>query len=275
MTTLIDTSDYSNAFAFMPSLSLAELQERTPAAFASEASPRTKQTYRFISTAEVLSALFDAGFEPSEAQQTRSRAGSNPTYARHMIRLRMARENLTLVDAIPNVILAASHDGTAAWTMLAGLWRPLCSNGLCCRIGDFGFIRVPHRKSIVTDVVSGALQIIAQFDRIGATVRGMAARVLTMDEQFNFARDAFNIRWAKADTRPSFDPQKLLQVRRTADDHPTLWHVYNRVQEGAMAGGVHYQGPNRLVTTRKIRNIRESIRINTALWGAAVELLKA
>jgi hypothetical protein len=125
-------------------------------------------------------------------------------------------------------------------------------------MGDFGIIRVPHRKSIVTDVVTGALQIAAQFDRIGATVQAMAERVLTINERLDFARATFEIRWAKVDTRPSFDPQKLLEVRRAADDHSTLWHVYNRCQEAAMAGGLHYQAANRrLVTTRKIRNIRE------------------
>jgi hypothetical protein len=274
MTTLSHASDYSHAFT--PSLSLAALRQRAPAAFAGEASPRTKQTYRFISTAEVLSALLEAGFEGCEAQQIRSRAGSDPTFARHMIRLRMARENLTLVDAIPNVVLMASHDGTTAWTMIAGLLRPICTNGLLCRMGDFGIIRVPHRKSIVTDVVAGALQIAAQFDRIGATVQAMAERVLTMNDQLDFARAAFEIRWAKVDTRPSFDPQKLLEVRRAADDHSTLWHVYNRCQEAAMAGGLHYQAANRrLVTTRKIRNIREDVRINSALWAAAVHILEA
>jgi hypothetical protein len=43
-----------------------------------------------------------------------------------------------------------------------------------------------------------------------------------------------------------------------------------------MVGGIHYQSRNqRLVTTRRIRNIREDVRINTALWQAAEQLLAA
>jgi hypothetical protein len=68
--------------------------------FAPHASTRTKPTYRFINTADVLHALLEAGFQPSAAQQTRSRQGSDPTYTRHMIRLRAIRESLTLVDCI-------------------------------------------------------------------------------------------------------------------------------------------------------------------------------
>jgi len=40
-----------------------------------------------------------------------------------------------------------------------------------------------------------------------------------------------------------------------------------------MAGGLNYETrTRRVITTRKIRNIREDVRINTALWMAAVSL---
>jgi hypothetical protein len=104
---------YSQAFA--PTLSSDQLRQRTPAAFADTASTRTKSTYRFISTADVLHALQDAGFEPSAAQQTRSRQHSNAAYARHMIRLRPMRESVTLLDCIPEICLINAHDGTSAY----------------------------------------------------------------------------------------------------------------------------------------------------------------
>ena len=81
---------YSHAFC--RTLSIEELRHRTPAVFAGNASERTKPSYRFINTAGVLEALLDAGFVPSAAQQTRSRKGSDPSYARHMIRLRPVRK---------------------------------------------------------------------------------------------------------------------------------------------------------------------------------------
>jgi hypothetical protein len=262
--------------AFRPSLSLSALRHQAPAIFAPNASAKTKPSYRFINTAEVLSALLDAGFEASAAQQTGSRKGSDPSYARHMIRLRMSRESLTLVDAIPECVLLNAHDGTGAYQLISGLYRPLCCNGLLCRIGDFGVIRIPHRANIIADVVAGALQISAQFDQIGATVQAMAARIMTESEQLDFARTAFAIRWAKVDSRPALDPEKMLEVRRSADDYPTVWHVYNRCQEASLAGGLHYRtATRRLVTTRRIRNIREDVRINTALWQAATRILES
>src|ERR1700685_1719405 len=106
--------------AFDRSLSIGGLPTRTPAAFAGNASTRTTATYRFINTAQVLHALLEAGFQPAGAQQTRPRQGSAATYARHIIRLRQSRENLTLLDCIPEICLINAHDGTSAYQLLAG-----------------------------------------------------------------------------------------------------------------------------------------------------------
>src|SRR5271154_5451211 len=167
---------YSHAFG--RTLSIDDLRSRTPAVFAGNASARTRPTYRFINTEDVLHALLEAGFQPSAAQQTRSRRGSDSPYARHMIRLRPMRESITLVDCIPEICLINAHDGTSAYQLLAGLYRPLCTNGLLCRLGDFAVIRVPHRSSAATDVVSGAIAVCAQFGQLRSRVQAMAARVL-------------------------------------------------------------------------------------------------
>ena len=228
MTALALTSNYSHAFG--SAITLDALRHTAPAVFAHEASPKTKQTYRFIPTSEVVNALLDAGFEISAAAQTKGRAGSNPSYAKHMLRFRLARASVVLDEFLPECVIVNSHGGDAAYTLLAGIYRPVCTNGMLASVGDFGIVRVPHRKSIITDVVAGALEIASQFGRISASVAAMVSRVLTPDEQSQFARRAIEIRWAKAAVRPLIDPQKLLMVRRSADDHPTLWHVFNRCQ---------------------------------------------
>jgi hypothetical protein len=266
--------EYSHAFG--RTLSIDELRHSTPAVFAGNASARTKSTYQFINTADVLHALLDAGFQPSAAQQTRTRSGSDPTYTRHMIRLRRVRESLTLVDCVPEICLINAHDGTSAYQLLAGLYRPLCTNGLLCRMGDFAVIRIPHRSSVVADVVAGALQVTAQFEQIGTQVTAMAARILNDEEQLAFAHTAFAIRYAKVESRPAFAPEKMLEARRAADAAPTLWHTFNRLQESALTGGLSYRSrTQRLVRTRRIRNIREDVRINTALWQSACRILES
>ena len=116
MTSLALTSNFSNAFG--STITLDALRRTAPAVFANEASPKTKTTYRFIPTNEVVNALLDAGFEISAAAQTKGRAGSDPSYAKHMLRFRLARERIGLDEALPECVVVNSHGGDAAYLML-------------------------------------------------------------------------------------------------------------------------------------------------------------
>ena len=95
------------------------LTQSVPAAFAETPDVnRTSRHYQFISTARVIDALLEAGFEPTRAQQTRSRNGSSAHHAKHMIRFSYVKNTLSLIDAVPELILINSHDATSAYLRL-------------------------------------------------------------------------------------------------------------------------------------------------------------
>jgi hypothetical protein len=74
---------------------------------------------KFLSaTARIVEALLEAGFTPTRAQQAGVRKGGSPLHARHMIRFSFLKEALSLLDAIPEIILVNSHDGSSAYLML-------------------------------------------------------------------------------------------------------------------------------------------------------------
>ncbi len=76
--------------------------------------------------------------------------------------------------------------------------------------------------------------------------------------------------------KPAVVPGQLLEARRELDQGNDLWRVYNVVQENMMRGGLTYLNQRgRLSSTRGICAIREDVRINTALWGAAMTTLAA
>jgi len=70
-----------------------------------------------VPTAQVLDALGQAGFLPVEARQARTRAVS-PLHARHLIRLRRRFETVALREAVPELWVLNSHDGTSGYLML-------------------------------------------------------------------------------------------------------------------------------------------------------------
>lgn len=249
------------------------LARSAPAVFAtSRDMARTGDRYRFINTEQILAGMLDAGFHVTYASQTRVRKGGAPEHAKHLLRFAQLRESVILADAIPEIVLINSHNGTSAYTLRAGLYRPVCTNGLVTPIGDFGVLQVPHRGNIVENVVSAAINIASQFEAIGTRVERMTARVLQEAERMDFARRALAIRFPDAMSAgyPLTEAQ-LLGARRTADYGNTLWQTYNVVQENLMRGGLSCRtATGRQAHTRGLRAIRETVRVNVGLWDLAV-----
>jgi len=256
-----------------PALTIGDLHRCAPAAFATTPFSSTSPSYRFISTAQIVSTLLDAGFEPVAAQQANSR-GERSNYARHMLRFRSISLPKKFNDVVPQIVLINSHDGTSAYQLRAGLYRTLCMNGLLARVGDFGVIHVPHRGNVIANIVEAALQISSGFSAINDVIDVMHTAMLTETQRLRFAEQAFDIRFHRFDTKPTFAPKRLLEVRRELDQGNDLWRIFNRVQENLMRGGVSFiNHRGRAASTRGIRAIREDVHINTALWGTAMTTL--
>lgn len=275
MSTIIYESELHSDFAFNGGLSLVDLHRSVPAAFADRAFSATRPSYIFISTAQLVSALLEAGFEATHARQVNAR-GERARFAKHMIRFRHIRESVTLVDAVPEVILINSHDATSAYELRAGLYRPVCCNGLMVRMGDFGLIRVPHRgRDVMEDVVKGALAITEGFSGIGAAIERMAHTQLIEAERMQFAEAARAIRYRDGQ-HPPIPAAQLLQAHSPLDDGSDVWHTYNVVQRNIMQGGMTGRtATGRNTRTRPIRAVKEDVRINTALWHQAMALIRA
>ena len=81
----------------------------------------------------------------------------------------------------------------------------------------------------------------------------------------DFMRDEFKAR-VKAVT----------EIRRVEDASPSLWHVFNRIQENVIRGGYNVNMPRRTQAgmdirprrMRTITSIAQSIDINRKLWDA-------
>jgi hypothetical protein len=254
-------------------LSLDYLRRRAPAAFASHRFERTGDNYVFISTHELVQALMDAGFHPTDARQRRSR-GERLGYARHMIRFRQGGEDLRVVDCTPEIILINSHDATSAYQLRGGLYRFVCCNGLILSLAEFGMIRVPHRGNVIASVVEGAQQISRHLAGIGQVIERMACTELEQQAQMVFAQRALELRFRGKAYFP-FDAGRLLEARREADQGKDLWTVYNRIQENVICGGIAGRTAiGRRTSSRRITSIDEDIRINVALWQEAMALIR-
>lgn len=275
MASIIHESQFLSDSIHYSGISLEDLHHSVPAAFADGPFSATGPSYVFISTAQLVDALLNAGFEPTHARQTRAR-GERVGFTKHMIRFRHVRESITLVDAVPEIVLINAHDATSCYELRAGLYRPVCENGLMVRMGDFGLIRVPHRgRDVIEDVVQGALEITQGFSGIGEVIERMARTELAEAARVRFAERALAIRHPDGQ-HPPIVAEQLLQAHSALDNGTDVWHTYNVVQRNIMQGDMAYRTANgRRTRTRPIRALKEDVRINTALWHQAMLLIRA
>jgi hypothetical protein len=259
----------THRFAARRSLSPQELARSAPAVFADHAAVGTSPKYVFISTRQIVEALGQAGFEPTQAAQTRSRGREG--HALHMLRFQPVVQSLSLDDVLGEIVLINSHDGRSAYQLRAGLFRPVCTNGLLTAIGDFGLVHVSHRGNVVANVVDAAQRITREFSQVGEAVEAMRATVLSQGQQLAFAREALALRYPERAEAP-VQPEQLLERRRMADVGSDVWHTFNAIQEHTLRGGLSARSATgRAMHTRGIRAIRETVRLNTGLWRLAMQ----
>ena len=156
-----------------------------------------------------------------------------------------------------------------------GLFRVVCTNGLIVSRGALPAYCVSHRGDVVEEVVTGAIKVAEEFDRLAAQVERMEQRRLFKDEQLRFAEAALAIRFPDPLQRGMHAAQ-LLNCRRVEDLGEDLWSILNRCQEGLLRGGLSRRTTTgRLTRTRRISSIKEDVRVNGRLWDLAAEGLAA
>lgn len=240
------------------------LAKYTPSVYAESAYPGASERYNFMSTASVMHGLSYAGILPYSAKQSRTRIDGKAGYVKHTIRFRSPNAPVIVGDTIPEIVLTNSHDRASAFSLELGLFRLVCSNGLVTSSASFQSYKIRHIFSTADDVIGAVHNIIEQFPQLETTVGAWSGVTLSLDQQHAFAEQAMGLRWEKDKSPFSYD--RLLSTRRREDVAPTLWTVYNRVQENLLKGmpSDRYAPASRAVT-----GLDAGADINRQLWALA------
>lgn len=270
-------------------LTLEQVAQRAPSAFAPSAHESMSHRYAYIPTANIIAGMLKSGFQPFEAKQSICRIDGQGNFAKHMIRFRHAdaSQALAVGDSVPEVVLVNSHNGTSSYKLIAGLYRLVCSNGLMVSDSTLGGIRIPHFGNIVDKVIEGSYRIVEDTQKVLGVVKQWSQLQLTNGEQSALAKAAHTLRFADADgeVKTPIVPAQLLQPRRHDDGGTDLWRTFNRIQENVVKGDLtartaptyNAEGqyiPSRRVRTREVKGIDQDVRLNRALWQLAEEMAK-
>lgn len=264
---------YSNAN--LHALTDGDLQKLCPAAFAEAPRGDVSARYGFVSTVDLLKAMRENGFVPTQVNSYMRRSLEDAAFTKHMIRFRQAGDSLkklTKGDVVPQIILVNSHDRSSQFQLFGGLWRLVCSNGLMVSEGaKVEPMVIRHTTSAVDGLLDAAGNLIKQQKFVFEHVDAMKGTTLNEKQALQFAADALALRPERAG---ALNSEHLLNVRRTDDEGLDLWRVFNRVQENMMKGGITgVTTNNRAVVTRAIASVNADMQINMGLWRLAVETI--
>lgn len=258
------------------------LRALAPSIFATSAHPSRSEQFRPIATIEVVRTLAGEGFVPVHAAQNRARTPDRREHTKHLIRFRHIDARPTVGGVFPEILLRNANDGTGGYDLFAALLRLLCGNGLVVSQGEADRISVRHAgraERVLAAVVDGTHKVL-EFAKVATEApAAWSAIELSPADRYELAEAAHGYRFADADGNVDtpITVEQLLTPRRAEDDRPDLWSTFNVVQENVIRGGLagvrtRDDGTTRRMTTRNLRAIDATVRINRDLWSFAATM---
>lgn len=259
---------------YTQALTLDQIQDRAPSAFAGQPYHKQSDRYAFIPTSDVIAGMQDSGFVPVMASQSRSKIEGKSFFTKHMIRFR-DQSALTQEAIVGNSVLEAvlinSHDGTSAYKLMLGIFRFVCSNGMVVADSTFESIHIRHTGNVLTEVVEGSKRLFSEGAKILDVIGQWQGIDLVQPEQLALAEAAHTVRFG-ADS--PIEASSLLTARRYDDQGNDLWRTFNRIQENATKGYRTRQRDEngRRIGVRQVKSIDGSTSLNQALWQLASKM---
>ena len=258
--------------------------------------------YSFVPTMKVVDDLRKLGYECVDATQVKARKKSTNGYQKHMLTFEHPDYKVDQVKEVeledgttetqisppeeyPQLLLTNSHDGGNAFTLSAGIFRLVCSNGLVIKTEDYGSARLVHKGYSFEAVQKLVKEFEETMGEVLTKITAMKKVELTKAQQIEFAKKAALLRFtAKSYNEDNIadvvDIDDLLNVERKEDAGNGLYEVFNRVQESIVQGKYLYAASGKVkdadTKTRKarpIKNFKQSISVNKKLSELAFELV--
>ena len=240
------------------------IKSAAPSVFATSPSPKMTGKYTFVPTEQVIEFFDREGWQVSSVKQT-----GKGIHSLHEIKFRNG-ELPNVGDTLVEAVVRNSHNGTASFSMGAGLFRLVCSNGLTVPTAVAEKFTMRHNHFQLDDVKQLADSFSKKLPMIEQSVGRMMGRELTTDEKIDFLRQSAEVRFGKEKVLKEMEIVGLLTPNRHEDEGDDMWKVFNVVQEKFVRGGVEVTSPKGRVTKlRGLQNIMAVNTLNTKLWELA------
>jgi len=260
-------SSYSRA-----ALSDEQIRRAAPSVFAEQPWGQLTNKYLFIPTAQIVASMRREGFEVVQALQGQVRTEGKEGFTKHLLRFALPKAD-QVHESVPELVLINSHDGTAAYRLMLGVFRLICRNGLLMATDVVADLKFRHSRSLAEQIIEGTGTLVREVPRVHDQIERLSGISLQAEETQAFAKAAHALRW-EAGHAP-VTPDQLLNVRRDGDRRGDLYTTLNVVQENIIRGGLSGRTrSNRNTSTRAVKGVSENVRLNEGLAVLANEMAR-
>ena len=169
-------------------------------------------------------------------------------------------------DNAVELLLFNSHDRSKSFSISAGIFRFVCSNGLVISDTIYDTHKIKHLGERKNDVAHAVANITAIKPRLMQKVKQLESIELSEFEKESFAKYSIPLRFEE---HLEVDHKDLLIPHREEDKKDNLYTVMNVIQENLLRGNV--SGTNkdtgRKFTSKEITSISKDLEINQNLWS--------
>ena len=245
-----------------------QLKQQAPALFTEEPHYDVSDKYHFIPTIDVINEIKANNWHPVSVSEASVRDEDKEGYQQHLVRFRHFDDLLHPQENAVELLLFNSHDRTKSFSISAGIYRFVCSNGLVIADSVFESYKIKHLGDRVNDVANAVASITAIKPKLIQKVQMLESIQLTKLEKESFSRSSIPLRF---DKHLQVNHTDLLVPHRDEDTKDDLYTTLNVIQENLLRGNI--SGVNKITgrrfTSKEIKSISKDVEVNQGLWDIA------
>lgn len=249
-------------------LTIQQLQVQAPVLFTEEPHFQTSNKYHFVSSIDVINEIKSHNWHPVSVEQSSVKDEDKEGYQRHVVRFRHFDDLLSPKENAVELLLFNSHDRSTAFSISAGIFRFVCSNGLVIADSVFESYKIKHIGDRTNDIHTAIDKITSFKPQLEYKINTLESIILSEGEKEAFAKSSLSLRFPK---HLEVDHKDLLIPHRDEDQKDDLYTTLNVIQENLLSGNVSGVNKNtgRRFTSRETTSISKDKEINQGLWDIA------
>ena len=246
-----------------------QLKVKAPSLFQDQPYHEVSQKYHFIATIEIIEQLRAESWYPVTVNEAGVRDLEKDGFQQHYVRFQHFSDLINPTSNIVELLLFNSHDRSKSFTISAGIYRYVCSNGLVIADNVFDSYKIKHLGDKENDVINAVNKITQIKPKLLEKISKFESITLNQNEKESFLQSAIPLRFGNH--LELDNPNELLKPLRIEDKRDDLYTVLNILQENFLSSKVsgYNKETNRRFTSKQITSISKDVEINKGLWDIA------